>query len=84
MFHKHFEKNFYEYINSYRVEAFKARMTQADSDKLTLLGHAFECGFKSKSTFNHVFKKISGKTPSDYVKQLKKESEKKQSVASQA
>jgi len=81
---QHFEKNFYEYINSYRVEAFKARMIQADSDKLTLLGHAFECGFKSKSTFNHVFKKISGKTPSDYVKQLKKESEKKQSVASQA
>lgn len=79
---QHFEKNFYEYINSYRVEAFKARMTQADSDKLTLLGHAFECGFKSKSTFNHVFKKISGKTPSEYVKQLKKESEKKQSVAS--
>ncbi|WP_185153322.1 helix-turn-helix domain-containing protein, partial [Fulvivirga lutimaris] len=72
-----FSKNFYEYINQYRVAAFKHRMHQPEINKLTLVGHAFECGFKSKSTFNDVFKKMTGKTPSEYVKSLKKESERK-------
>jgi AraC-like DNA-binding protein len=67
-----FSQNFYEYVNQYRVEAFKERLQAPDSDQLTLLGHAFECGFASKSTFNHVFKKMTGKTPSAYAKSLKK------------
>ncbi|RIV35852.1 AraC family transcriptional regulator [Flagellimonas lutimaris] len=77
-----FSKNFYEYVNSYRVEAFKQLAAKPENKKLTLLGLAFDCGFKSKSTFNDVFKKTTGTTPSEYVNQLKKESEKKQSVAS--
>lgn len=75
-----FSKNFYEYVNSYRVEAFKQLTRKSENRKLTLLGLAFECGFKSKSTFNDAFKKITGKTPSQYVSQQRKESEKKQSV----
>lgn len=75
-----FSKNFYEFVNHYRVEAFQRRMTQPDSAKLTLLAHALESGFKSKSTFNDAFKKITGITPSEYVKRLKKESEGKHSV----
>ena len=70
-----FSKNFYEYVNHYRVEAFKKRMQDPGRKKLTLLGHALECGFKSKSTFNDVFKKATGKTPSQYVRDLKKRSE---------
>lgn len=69
---QNFSKNFYEYVNQYRIEAFKQRMLLPDQETFTLLGHAFECGFKFKSTFNHVFKKSTGKTPSEYVKQLKK------------
>ncbi|MBO0343288.1 MAG: helix-turn-helix domain-containing protein [Bacteroidota bacterium] len=75
-----FSKNFYEYVNGFRVEEFKQLAAKPENKKLTLLGLAFECGFKSKSTFNDAFKKITGKTPSQYVNQ-KKESEKKQSVA---
>ncbi|WP_224490917.1 helix-turn-helix domain-containing protein [Robertkochia flava] len=70
-----FEKNFYEFVNGYRVEAFKKRMREPGWESLTLLGHAYECGFKSKSTFNHVFKKMTGKTPSEYTRQQKKKSE---------
>jgi AraC-like DNA-binding protein len=74
-----FSKNFYEYVNQYRVEAFKKRMQDPERDKMTLLGHALESGFKSKSTFNDVFKKATGLTPSQYVKGLRKRSEEKQS-----
>ena len=68
------DQNFYDVINSYRVEAFKKRLQSAERDKLSLLGHAYECGFYSKSTFNHVFKKITQLTPSEYLRNLKKAS----------
>jgi len=72
-----FSKNFYEYVNHYRIAAFKKRMQDAGREKLTLLGHALECGFNSKSTFNDAFRKSTGKTPSGYVRDLKKRSENK-------
>ncbi len=58
--------NFYEFVNKFRVEEFKQRVQQSDRDKLTLLGHAYESGFNSKSTFNYVFKKMTGETPREY------------------
>lgn len=64
-------QNFYDLINSYRVDAFKKRLQSDERDKLSLLGHAYECGFYSKSTFNHVFKKLTELTPSEYLKSLK-------------
>ncbi|MBW1296280.1 helix-turn-helix domain-containing protein [Aquimarina litoralis] len=67
-------QNFYDLVNSYRVEAFKKRLQSEEAGKLTLLGHAYECGFYSKSTFNHVFKKNTQLTPSEYFKKTKKES----------
>ncbi len=63
--------NFYEFVNKYRVEEFKQRMQQSDRDQLTLLGHAFECGFNSKSTFNHIFKKNTEQTPREYYLKFK-------------
>lgn len=71
---QNYGQNFYDVVNSYRVEAFKARLQSSERDKLSLLGHAFECGFYSKSTFNHVFKKMTHLTPSEYLKNLKKAS----------
>ena len=71
---QNFGQNFYDVINSYRVEAFKDRLQLPERDKLSLLGHAYECGFYSKSTFNHVFKKITQQTPSEYLRTLEKAS----------
>ena len=65
------QMNFYEFVNKYRVEEFKQRLQQSDCDQLTLLGHAFECGFNSKSTFNHIFKKYTDQTPREYYKKFK-------------
>lgn len=60
------DKNFYEFVNQYRVEEFKKRVKTEEANKLSLLGLAFDCGFNSKSTFNHIFKKSEGITPSQY------------------
>ena len=63
-------KNFSEFINIYRVNAVIDRLNDPRYDHITLLGISFECGFNSKTTFNRVFKSITGKTPFDYKRQL--------------
>lgn len=63
-------KNFYDYINGYRVEAFKARVKEPETQNFTLLSIALECGFNSKATFNRIFKKSTGQTPNQFVKSL--------------
>ena len=65
-----FDKNFSEYINSYRLEAFKAKVADPANHHLTILGLAFESGFNSKTVFNTYFKKTMGKTPSAYWKEV--------------
>ncbi len=62
-------KNFYDYINTLRVEAFKKLLLRPESRQYTLLALAFECGFNSKSSFNRNFRKITQMSPSGYVKQ---------------
>ncbi|MEZ4851347.1 MAG: helix-turn-helix domain-containing protein [Bacteroidia bacterium] len=61
-------RNFYQFVNHYRVEEFKRRVELPESKHLSLLGLAMECGFNSKSTFNSVFKQMVGVTPSGYVR----------------
>jgi len=57
--------NFHDFVNNYRVEEF---IQKAQSNKnFSLLGHAFDSGFNSKSTFNTVFKKFKSVTPSQYI-----------------
>lgn len=64
-------KNFYDFVNTLRIEAFKQLLLQPESKQYTLLSLAFECGFNSKTSFNRNFKKITGISPSTYVKSLK-------------
>lgn len=65
------EKNFFDFINSYRVQEFKKRALKPENKAYSLLAIAYDSGFNSKSTFNHVFKKMVGTTPSAYVKGMK-------------
>lgn len=56
--------NFKSYINSYRIEEAKRKLSlRADANILNL---AFECGFNSKTVFNTTFVRIVGKTPTEY------------------
>lgn len=59
---------FYDLINGYRVEHAQRMLRDPGFDHWNLLGVAEECGFKSKSVFNDVFKERSGKTPSEFRK----------------
>ena len=63
----HFNMNFYDFVNRYRVQEFQLRLQSGQYKHLTLLGLALECGFNSKSSFNAVFKAITGKTPSAFA-----------------
>lgn len=58
--------NFYDFVNKYRVEEVKQLMENPKFKDYTLLAIAFEAGFPSKSTFNSIFKKFTGFTPSEY------------------
>ena len=62
------EKNFYDFVNGYRVQEFIVRAQSESNKNLNLLGIAYGSGFNSKSSFNQVFKKIMGETPSAYLK----------------
>ena len=61
---QHFKKNFYDFVNNYRVEEVKHRLSQTEYAHLTILAIAFDCGFNSKASFNNVFKKLTGHAPS--------------------
>jgi len=63
-----FNKNFYEFINEYRINEVKSLLIDPEYSQYSMLGIAFECGFNSKSTFNSVFKQFTGKTPSEFKK----------------
>ena len=59
-------KNFFTFINEYRVEEVKRRLLDERFEHLTIVAIAFESGFNSKSTFNSIFKQNTGSTPSQW------------------
>ncbi len=71
LINEHLGKNFNEYINTYRLEAFKVKALDPANSHLTLLGLAYESGFNSKTVFNAFFKKMEGMTPRAWVKEQK-------------
>jgi len=62
-------KTFYEFVNEYRFHEAKFRLKQDEYKHLTILAIALDSGFNNKNTFNKVFKKHSGLTPSQYLKE---------------
>lgn len=61
-------KNFALFINEYRIE--EAKQLLQENNQFTLETIGFEAGFSSKSTFYATFKKLVGKTPSEFKKQF--------------
>ncbi|MBM4176010.1 MAG: helix-turn-helix transcriptional regulator [Ignavibacteria bacterium] len=71
-----YHPNFFDFINSYRIEEAKKILSDTEKKKLTILEILYEVGFNSKSVFNTVFKKNTGLTPTDYRKSMLSESKK--------
>jgi len=65
---KAFHKNFFEFVNSYRIDEFKTKVCLKEFKNYTILGIALECGFNSKSAFNRIFKEQTGFTPGEFRK----------------
>jgi adenylate cyclase len=63
-----FGKNYNEFINKYRIEAFKIKAKAPKNANLTIEGLAYESGFNSKTVFNTTFKKVTGLTPKQFLK----------------
>jgi len=60
-------KNFYEFINQYRIEEVKAMMTNPKNKHLKLISLAYDAGFNSKASFNRIFKQMTNMTPSQFI-----------------
>jgi AraC-like DNA-binding protein len=60
------EKNFYLFVNEYRIREAKEIMGDPEFSDHTILRIAFDSGFNSKSVFNSIFKKLTNHTPTEY------------------
>ncbi|MFZ1730736.1 MAG: helix-turn-helix transcriptional regulator [Bacteroidota bacterium] len=61
-----FQQNFFDFVNSYRLRQVQADLNDPAKQNLTVLAIAFDAGFNSKTSFNTIFKKHVGMTPSEY------------------
>jgi AraC-like DNA-binding protein len=66
-------KNFYDLVNGYRVEEAKRLLSDPGTRTNKILAVGMDAGFNSKTTFNTVFKKFTGLTPSDFREQHPKD-----------
>jgi AraC-like DNA-binding protein len=60
--------NFNDFVNSYRVAEAERKLQDPRLAHYSLVGIALESGFNSKSTFNRVFKKLTGRTPGEVMR----------------
>ena len=64
------KSSFYDYINFYRVEEAKQLLLNTGKDNHKIASIAYDAGFNSLSTFNDIFRKHAGTTPSQFRKDL--------------
>jgi AraC-like DNA-binding protein len=61
-------QNFSDFVNCYRVAEAQRKLADPRFAHYSLVGVALESGFNSKSTFNRVFKKLTGQVPGELVR----------------
>jgi AraC-like DNA-binding protein len=66
-FKKNTNKTFIEFLNEFRIT--HACKLLSDTD-MSITDICFECGFNNFSHFNNFFKRVTGKSPSEYRKHL--------------
>jgi len=63
-------QNFFDFINGYRIEEAKKNFANPEYAHWSIAAIGYEAGFNSVSSFNNVFKKMTGMTPTDYKNSL--------------
>jgi AraC-like DNA-binding protein len=64
--------NFYEFINQFRIEAVLSEFKLGKTKDFTIFSIAQGAGFKSKASFNRIFKQFLHITPSEFIDSLDK------------
>lgn len=59
-------KNFRTYVNTFRIEAVKRKLSDAAYANVSILAIAMESGFNSESSFYRVFKAATGLSPTEF------------------
>ena len=75
LFNQHLNRNYYDYINDYRIAEFKHLIAKDEYSKYTLGALAELCGFSSRASFFRYFKKATGITPNEYIRSIGKTNE---------
>jgi len=70
VFNQFLNKNYYDYLNDYRIAEFKRLLNEDEYSKYTLSALAELCGFSSRTSFFRYFKKTTGITPNEYVQSI--------------
>jgi len=65
-----FNKSFFDFINTYRIQEVQQILKESKDDKMTVLEAMYQAGFNSKSSFNTAFKKETGQTPTEFRKMI--------------
>ena len=71
---QHYQKNFMEYVNTFRIEEAIEMLKQQNKGgkyaHFTIQAIGEEVGFNGKSTFYRTFSRIVGVTPSEYIENI--------------
>ena len=67
---ENYGRNFFTFINEYRVKEVIERFSDPRFNHYTILAIAYDAGFNSKTTFNAIFKSHTGNTPSHFREKL--------------
>ena len=65
---EHFDANFHELVNSYRIKEAKQMLMTKNQQHLNIIDIAYEVGFNNKVTFNKAFKKDTNLTPTQFIR----------------
>jgi YesN/AraC family two-component response regulator len=65
-----YKTNFNDFLNNYRVEHAKTLIQNGKARLLTLEALSERFAFNNRNSFTTAFKKHTGQTPSDFIKQI--------------
>ncbi|MEM8528447.1 MAG: helix-turn-helix domain-containing protein [Bacteroidota bacterium] len=63
------DRTFLDLINEYGVEEVKMKLKAQQDSHLYILGITLDCGFNSEASFYRIFKKVTGVSSREFVKE---------------